>query len=313
MADVVCVGILVADCVGKPVEGLPERGKLALLDQLELHLGGNASNTALGLAKIGISSAIIGKVGRDGFGDFLESTLKRAGVDTSGLVHDARSHTSSTMVMVHPDGERSFLHYLGANAFFGEDDIAWNLIRPAKVMHIGGHFLMSAFDGEPAARALKQAKDLGITTCLDPCWDSKGRWMNLVRPCLQYTDYFLPSIEEAKQIASREDPGEIADALLSEGVGTVGLKMAEQGCLIKSYDHELRLPAFQIDPVDATGAGDAFVTGFLTGVVNGWDLEQTGRFANAVGAMATLAIGTTAGVRSMAETQAFMEGTPLRK
>lgn len=312
MADVVCAGILVADAVAKPVDSWPERGKLVLVDQMELHLGGCASNTGVGLVTMGIPAAVIGKLGRDGFGDFLVSVMDRAGVDTRGIVRDANSHTSATMVMVHGDGERSFVHYLGANAEFDEPDIDWDVVAGARILHVAGALLMPAFDGEPTARVLRRAKESGVQTCLDSAWDSRNRWMNVLEPCLPHVDVFLPSIEEAKMITGRERPEEIADVLIDHGVGVVGLKMGEGGCFIRAGDTSLRLPAYQIEPVDATGAGDAFVTGFLTGLVKGWDLERTGRLANAVGALATMAIGTTAGVRSLDETLAFMERTPIR-
>ena len=312
MADVVCVGILVADAVAKPVDSWPERGKLVLVDRMSLHLGGCASNAGVGLAKIGVSLAVVGKLGCDGFGDFLIGVMDRAGIDTRGIVRDPETNTSATMVMVHGDGERSFVHYLGANAAFTDTDVDWNVVAGARMLHIAGALLMPAFDGEPTARVLRRAKESGIQTCLDSAWDSRNRWMSALEPCLPHVDVFLPSIEEAKMITGREQPQEIAQVLVDHGVGIVGLKMGEQGCFIRAGDTTLRLPAYQIQPMDATGAGDAFVAGFLTGLVKGWDLERTGRFANAVGALATLAIGTTAGVRNLDETLAFMESTPTR-
>ena len=82
--------------------------------------------------------------------------------------------------------------------------------------------------------------------------------------------------------------------------------MGEAGCYIKTSERELRLPAYDVEVVDATGAGDAFVAGFLAGVIQDWDLEQMGRFANAVGALCVTAIGATTGVKSLSETLEFM-------
>jgi sugar/nucleoside kinase (ribokinase family) len=309
MADVVCLGILVADVVGKPVDIIPERGKLTLVDRMELHSGGCAANTGVGLAKIGVDTMIIGKVGDDGFGDFMVSFMEKHGIDAGGIVKDKVAATSATMVMVHGDGERSFIHYLGANAEFTEDDVDFEKIKGSKILHVAGSFLMPKFDGEPTAKVLKKAQDMGITTALDTAWDSKGRWMSVLKPCLQYMDYFLPSFEEAKMIAGKEDYKDVAKVLLDEGVKVVGLKMGEMGCYIRTTDNELLVKPFRVDAVDALGAGDSFVAGFLTGVVNGWDLEKTGRFANAVGACCVTALGATTGIRSLEETVEFMEKT----
>ena len=307
MADVACLGILVADLVGKPVDEYPGRGKLVLVDQLELHSGGCAANTGVALAKIGVSAGVMGKVGSDGLGDFLVGVLEKNRLDSRGVVRDPKMGTSGTMVMVHSDGERSFIHYLGANAALTEDDVDFELLKGTRILHVAGSFLMPAFDGEPTARVLKRAQNIGITTTLDTAWDSRGRWMTVLKPCLPYIDYAVPSIEEARMVTGKHDPADVAKVLMDHGVKTVGLKMGEDGCYIRSADTELRIPKFDVRAIDALGAGDCFAAGFLTGVIHGWDLEKTGRFANAVGALCVMALGATTGVKSLEETLAFME------
>ena len=307
MADVTCLGILVADLVGRPVDTYPERGKLVLVEELGLHSGGCAANTGVDLAKIGISTGIIGKVGSDGLGDFMVKTLKSHGLDTRGVVRDHNIGTSGTMVVVHSDGERSFIHYLGANAALTEEDVDWNVVKDTKILHVAGSFLMPAIDGEPTARVLKKAQSMGIITTLDTAWDSKGRWMSVLKPCLAHVDYALPSIEEARLITGKQDPADVAAALMDHGVKIVGLKMGEEGCYIRTKDDEIRIPRYEVKAVDANGAGDSFVAGFLTGVHYDWDLERTGRFANAVGACCVMALGATTGIRSLEETLAFIE------
>ncbi|MCE5322489.1 sugar kinase [bacterium] len=306
MFDVTCLGILVADVIGKPVESLPERGKLSLVDRMELHGGGCANNTGIGLAKIGVKTAVIGKVGMDGFGDFMVNLLEKSGVNTSGVARDKSVATSATMVMVHGDGERSFIHYLGANATLSEDDVNWDVVKDSKILHIAGSFLMPGFDGQPTANVLKKAKGLGVTTALDTAWDSKGQWMKLLEPCLEYVDYAVPSIEEARMVTGKHDPSDVAKALVDRGVGTVALKMGSDGCYIKSADGEVRIPIYRVDAVDATGAGDAFAAGFLAGLANGWDMERTGRFANATGAFCVTALGATDGIKDQAAIEKFI-------
>lgn len=307
MADITCLGILVADLVGKPVDKYPDRGKLVLIDQLELHSGGCAANTGVALAKIGIDTAIIGKVGCDGLGDFMVNALERNGVSADGIVRDTKTGTSGTMVVVHSDGERDFIHYLGANATLVEDDINWDLIKGSKILHIAGSFLMPAFDGQPTANVLKKAQEMGIITSLDTCWDSKGQWMKVLEPCLQYMDYAVPSIEEARMVTGKHDPADVAKVFMDHGVKVVGLKMGEKGSYIRTADVEITVPRFTVDAIDALGAGDSFAAGFLTGVLKGWDLEKTGRFANAVGACCVKALGATTGIKTLDETQTLMD------
>lgn len=311
MFEVTCLGILVADVVGKPIDTYPERGRLNLVERMELHSGGCAANTGVSLAKIGIKTAVIGKVGNDGFGDFLVQVLQKHGIDTRGVKRDEKEATSATMVMVHSDGERSFLHYIGANATLRLEDVDMDLVRQSKVLHVAGALVMPGIDGEPTAQLLRRAKEMGVITSFDTVWNANSGWMQTIKPCLPYVDYMIPSIEEAKMLTGKEEPEDIAQVFLDHGVKVVGLKMGERGCYIRTPEVKLAIPRYQVQAVDALGAGDAFAAGFLTGVVKGWDLEQTGRFANAVGALCVTALGATTGVRSLEETLEFMQKTPM--
>lgn len=309
MPEVTCIGLLVADVVGKPIDSVPERGKLQRVDRMELHTGGCAANTGIALAKLGVDTAVIGKVGNDGFGDFIIGRLTANGIAADRIARDEREATSATMVMVHSDGERSFLHYYGANGTLCQEDIDLGLIETSGIVHVAGAFLMPSFDGEPSAAILKHARDSGVTTAFDTAWDVTGSWMNKVGCCLPYVDYFLPSYEEARLLAGgREDPHEIAQTLIDAGARVVGLKMGERGSyLLTSEGDSLVVPALRVEAVDALGAGDSFVAGFLAGLVRGWDLERCTRFANAVGACCVRALGATTGILSFEETAAFLE------
>jgi sugar/nucleoside kinase (ribokinase family) len=307
MADVICVGLLVADAVARPVVEIPDKGKLSLVDDLQLHTGGCAANTGAALAKLGVSTVVVGKVGQDGFGDFMVQALSKSGLDVSGISRSADYNTSASLVLVDKDGERSFIHSFGANQDLTDTDVPDSVLEGGKILHVAGTFLMPKLDGEPTGRLLKRARDLGRTTSLDTAWDAQGRWGSVLLPVLEYIDIFLPSIEEAKMIAGLEKPEEIASFFLDRGVKIVGLKMGSEGSYVRSATEEYWIPPYKVEAVDATGAGDSFVAGFLAGVVHGWDLERTGKLANAVGASCVTGLGATGGIRSWEETVRFME------
>ncbi|GIV08054.1 MAG: PfkB family kinase [Fimbriimonadales bacterium] len=307
MSPIASVGILVADVVAKPVNHYPERGICAHVERMELHVGGCASNTGLALAKLGLPVRVVGKVGQDAFGDFILNTLEQHGVDTRGVKRSTTATTSSTMVMVHPDGERSFIHHMGANAEFCPDDIDWSQIADCAIFHLAGAYLMPLVDGEPAARLLQEAKRRGMTTCMDTTWDSSGQWMRLMAPCLPYLDYITPNYGEASMLTGETEPEKIAQRFVDAGVGTAVIKMDSRGCYVRTRESAFHMPACQVEVVDMLGAGDCFTAGWLAGVAMGWDLHRTARLANAVGALCVSDLGATTGVKPLSETLTFME------
>jgi len=312
--SILCLGIMVADVVGRPLRAIPDPGRLVLVDEMGLHTGGCAINAATALATLGLPVEIMGKIGAGPLGDFLLSALAERGIGAQGVKRDPAVGTSGTMVMVEPDGERRFVHFIGANANLTLDDIDFTAVQEASILHVAGSLVLPGLDGQPTAELLKQAQEAGVVTFLDVVWDDTGRWMELLGPALPYIDYFVPSLPEAQAISGRQDPKEAAQVLLDHGVGSVGLKMGDDGCLVLTRDGTLiQQPAFVVDVVDATGAGDAFAAGFVAGVYQDWPLEKTARFANAVGGLCVTGLGATGGVRSLDETLDFMETTPLRK
>ena len=308
MADIVCVGILVADVLGKPVDSLPEKGKLALVDKMSLQIGGCAANVVIDLARLGINSSVIGKIGDDNFGKFLLDTLNSEKVDISGLKVDKNVSTSASMVMISNDGERSILHSFGANAKFGFDDINPDIIRNSKILLIAGTFLMPDFDGEGTEKLLRFAKKNNVLCCMDTAWDSKGQWLEKIEPSLQYLDWFMPSYDEACEMSRKTKPEEIAQFFCSKGVKNVIVKMDHKGCFVKPGNEKGYLvPAFnKINVIDTSGAGDSFCAGFITGLYKGWDIPYCARFANAVGAHCIMQIGTTTGIKSTEQTLEFI-------
>jgi sugar/nucleoside kinase (ribokinase family) len=299
--------------IGRPLRSIPAAGSLVLVDEMGLHIGGCASNAAIALAKLDLPVEVIGKVGEDPFGDFVISVLQERGIGTRGVKRDSVKGTSVTMVMVDPDGERRFIHYIGANAALTLEDIDFRLISEAAILHIGGSLVLPGIDGEPTAVLLRKARETGVITFLDTVWDDTGRWMALLKPSLPFIDYFIPSLPEAQQITGYEKPEQVARDLIRRGVRTVALKMGAEGCLVMSEDGQvLRLPAYDVEVVDATGAGDAFAAGFIAGVWHKWTLEKTARFASAVGAMCVTGIGAAGLVGTPAETLNFMETELLK-
>jgi sugar/nucleoside kinase (ribokinase family) len=313
---IVCLGILVADVVGRPLRAVPAPGRLVLVDEMSLHTGGCAVNAATALARLGLPVEVIGKVGTDPFGDFVVDALQKRGIGARGVRRDAQAGTSVTMVLVDPDGERRFVHYIGANACLTLADVDLEIVEAASIFYVGGSLVLPGIDGEPTAELLRRARAAGAVTLLDTVWDDTGRWMQLLEPCLPHIDYFIPSLPEAQAITGLQDPDEVARALLDRGSRTVALKMGAEGSLVVTGQapggKRVRLPAFDVPVVDATGAGDALAAGFIAGLWYGWPLEKTTALANAVGALCVTGVGASGGVRSLEETIEFLKVTSFK-
>ncbi len=307
-AQVVCLGILVADVIGRPIDAYPERGRLQLVQNISPHIGGCAANTGIGLQVLGVPTRVAGKVGRDGFGAFIRSELSSRGVDASGVVQDPDAPTSATMVLVGSDAERTFLHCVGANAYYERRDFDLALLDEARLLHIAGHGLMPRFDGAQCAQVLEAAQARGLMTSLDTAGAPDESWASNLRLCLPHLDYLVPSLHEVRALYPGENsPESIATRLLEAGVKTVALKMGEAGSFATDGRESHHVAPFRVEARDATGAGDAFAAGFLAGVLRGLGLEECAQLGNAAGALCTTQIGTVAGYRSLERTLQFIQ------
>lgn len=311
MKKVACVGILVADAIVEPVTKFPEKGILEKVNSITMHNGGNAMTASINLRKIGVESTMVGMVGNDMFGEFLKGRLRDAGVDTSGLKVSDKAQTSASVLMIDPGtGERSFFHCVGANGVFSESDINYDAVDNCDMVFVTGSFIMDTFDGEETMKFLKRCKEMGKTTFLDVCWDASGRWGELIDMSMPYIDYFMPSIDEAVCIAKEEDPEKIADVFVSRGAKNVIIKLGSKGSYLRKEGESKGTvyPPFYIEnPVDTTGAGDSFCSGFLAAYAMGKPVEECMVFANATGAHCVMATGATTGIKPYADIMKFIE------
>ncbi len=311
MYDVACMGILVADAICKEVNELPEKGKLNLVKSLKLYNGGGAMSASINIRTLGLKTAMIGKIGDDGFGQYLKSVLINHDVNIDGLVEEEGADTSASVVLVDGTGERSFLHCKGTNDTFCYDDVNFDVIADSRIVFLSGSMIMNKFDGEDCEKVLKRVKEMGKITALDTAWDAEGRWMKVLKPALKYVDYFIPSIEEAIELAGGEtDHDKIADCFFDCGVKHVAIKVGKQGCYFRESKDSKGVyvaPFMRENPVDTTGAGDSWCSGFLYGIATGKSMEESCIIGNAVGAHIIMAVGATTGACHYSVIEKFIE------
>jgi sugar/nucleoside kinase (ribokinase family) len=301
--DVLCLGILVVDLIARPVEDLPTRGTLELVDEISMRGGGSALNAATDLVRLGLRAGAAGKVGTDPFGEFLLGLAHERGVDGRCVLVDRTVPTSATIALVDGEGERTFLHLPGANGQLRAEELDRELLFSGRALHLAGALVLDRLDGEPAAEILAEAKSRGLQTSLDTVFAS-GRWERVLAS-LPYADLFTPGLREAQAITGENDPARAASWLRNRGVGEVIVTLGPAGCYAAGATFEGRVAPPQVEAVDGTGSGDAFAAGLIYGKLAGWPLERAAQFANAAGALATTAVGASEGVRGFEETLAL--------
>src|SRR5437870_12925731 len=141
-SKVVCAGIIVADHVCHPVSHVPAAGELVMTEKMLLTIGGCAANAAVDLVKMGITAAVVGRVGSDVFGRIVADMLREHGVDTSAIQTTPGADTSQTLIVNVTGQDRRFIHTFGANAIFSAADIPLEKVKQSKVLYLGGYLVM---------------------------------------------------------------------------------------------------------------------------------------------------------------------------
>lgn len=307
--DVLCVGFAVQDIVmqGIPREAL-ERDSTCAKKTL-VAAGGDAVNQAAVLAKLGRRTALIANFGRDPVGVQIAADMEANGVDITHAVRDGVEKTSFSVVVIRDDGQRSFLVGTGKgdNIDLSPEQMPFELLGQTRAVSIGSLFFLKKLDGAGAASIFKAAKAKGVLTFADMTADAYGIGPEGVAEIYPYTDYIMPSYEEAVYAAREEDPDAIADYFLERGVGTCVIKMGSRGCFVKNRSQRFMSEAFAVKAVDTTGCGDAFCGAFISAVLDGMGLEECVRYASAAGAINATVLGAHTAVKSDSQVRGFME------
>jgi sugar/nucleoside kinase (ribokinase family) len=307
---VLCAGIVVADHVSSPISHLPAAGELVLADQLVLTIGGCAANVAVDLVKLEVPARVVGCVGEDVFGRVVAEMLRERQVDVSGLRARPGLDTSQTLIVNVAGQDRRFIHTFGANAAFEAADIP--LEAPGcEVLYLGGYLLMEKVRPADLAGVFARARQKGLKTVLDVVTPGPADYLSRLLPVLPEVDVFLPNDHEARLITGLSDPLAQAELFHRLGARTAIITQGERGSVLVGEGLKLRAGAFAMNFVDGTGGGDAFAAGYIAGLLRGWGPADCLRIASAVGASCVRAIGTTTGVFTRGECDAFLQAHPL--
>lgn len=312
MADVGCAGILVADTFCGPMRHLPREGELLALDAMYSSAGGCAANTAINLTKQGISVDAVGCLGNDPSAQIILSTLQASGVGCDYVTMTNDYPTSQTVILLVEGQDRRYIHVFGANKAFSTKHIDRDWLARLKVFYLGGLFILPGIDMADLRDVLSFCKTQNIVTVVDVVVPAGQGGFGGLDELLPYIDYFVPNEDEAREITGMTDPIKQFRAFQDVGAGTVIITRADSGLVAARGREVWRAGVFPTKIVDPSGSGDAFSAGLITGIVHGWELPDSLVYASALGASAIRAIGTTHGVFTAQEAQAFLAQNTLR-
>jgi 2-dehydro-3-deoxygluconokinase len=286
--------------IGEAMVELSARERVLLRDArtFDLGWGGDTSNVAVAVRRLGRSSGYITRVGDDEFGANLLNLWRREGVDVSHVTVDRDRPTGIYLLSRPAEGPHSFTYYRSGSAAsaMGPADLPTAALRSARIVHTSG--ITQAIGTNPcdaAFAALRTAREAGVATSYDPnfrpaLW-SLDRARAVTMAAFGMADIALPSLEDARALTGLGDAGAIADELLNHGARIVALKMGEAGALVADAERHTLVPPFDVLTVDTAGAGDTFDAAFLTAWLDGRDLPECADFANAAAALMTTGVG----------------------
>lgn len=274
-AAVVVVGDLLYDMLAH----VGEKGASPGVDtftRIHASPGGSAANVASHLARLGVETRFVGRVGDDVFGEFLSERMRRAGVQTC-LARDAKLPTGKVFVMVDGEGERTMITDRGASEALGPEDVPESFFIPDSHLHLTGYMFSGGSRLEAAKKALRLAGEAGMSVSVDPSSApllesiGSGRFLEWASG----VDLLFPNLEEGRLLSGAEDPEDVVRKLLGH-CRAVALKLGAGGAMyVDRKGRNSRLPAADEPPVvDTTGAGDAFCAGFLSGWMSGEEPED---------------------------------------
>ena len=268
-----------------------------LLTGAELVLGGSASITAAGCARLGLRTALLAAVGEDVFGRVVREALDARGV--SLLAVPASGVPTGLSVILAPPGEdRAILTLPGTIPALRPADVTDELLERVAHVHVSSLYLQPGL-AAGLAGVFARARAKGVSTSLDTNWDPAQEWAS-IEAILAVTDVFLPNAAELRAITGASSPDAAAAALVRAGT-TVVMKDGARGARAWWKGGECAAPGRVVEVVDTIGAGDSFNAGFLAARLGGGSIEEAVRWAAVAGSLSTRAAGGTAAQATLSE------------
>ncbi len=283
--DVIGIGQVCMDHIGRVLHYPDVEGRVEL-EEVTLCSGGPTATALLVLARFGMNVTLIGKVGDDDLGMMAIQDLQKERIDTSFLIKEKHKKTQVSFIPVErKSGRRTVFWSRGTITPLKPKDIRKKIIVQSKAIHFDELFV------EAIVEAAQIAKKSGVIVSMDA-----GNYEEGIEELKGKVDLFIASESFMKEYCGEGNPKKGMKKLKEFGAKVTTVTLGSKGS-ITIYDNEfIKIPAYQVQAVDTTGAGDVFHGAFLYGWLRGWDIRQTLRFASAAAAMNCLSLGAHGGI-----------------
>ena len=281
-------------------------------------LGGTATNVAVGAARLGRRTAVLTKVGPDGFGSYVREALAGFGVDASYVGTSPGLLTPVVFCALDPPEDPPLLFYrlpTAPDLTLTSEDVPWALVDEVPLLWLTG----TGVSTEPArstqlamlARRGRPATSAGRWTVLDldwrpMFWASPGEACHHYEFMLEHVSVAVGNRTEIEVAVGTSDPEEGARRLLERGVEIAFVKLGGAGVLVATADETLTLPARRVEVVNGLGAGDAFGAAVVHGLLSGWQPTVIAEYANAAGAIVASRLACADAMPTIAELEAMV-------
>ena len=288
---------------------LPSPGGDGLARRMSAHAGGSAANTALVLARLGAQVAMAGAVGDDPWGEEALEPLAAARIDLRLVQRRRGSPTGLMVIVVTPDGQRTFLGYRGANVSLEPEDGLLRAAASAAWVHLSGYALLEGHQRQAALAVFTAATEAGKPVSLDVgLAEPPPEVVEQVHAMLPRLSLLVVGEQAAGVLAGGAATAQQAlEALQGTGAPTVAITCGAGGSLLAAGGRALRLAALPVGVVDTTGAGDAYAAGLVFGLQRGWPAETAATLATVLGGLAVKEPGGGASLPGREAVLAYLE------
>jgi ribokinase len=283
------------------VEHYPHVNEKEEVNNLTVQGGGPVATAMVTLSRLGASTAFIGKISDDYFGDLIKDGLTSEFVNIDHIIVEKDKRSQFAFIVIEKEtGKRTVLWSRATVTPLRADELNGNVISTANVL------LLDGLEKEGSMAAAEYAREAGITIVVDA-----GSMREGALALVNLSDYFIASEDFARQFSHGNDPKAAALELLGLGAKTVIITLGEKGSICVSPESYFYQPAFKVKAVDTTGCGDVFHGAFLLGLLRKWDLRETIRFASAAAALKCREIGGRTAIPDLREVEEFLEEDKL--